>query len=544
MSEIEKELEEKKLLLQTEILDKNYDQIKFVEFCLSRKPNGDDLSTWTLDELKSTIQEFTKQFPNTNLNNINNINNINNFDNFNNNYNYNNINNYTDYPRQNQNNNYSQQVNDLQKDIENMNMNVPTPESNKNNNQNQTIKLKCKILEKNILNDKQITVVIKNPKPVVTNFLSSNYVEYEVETKQMNWLVKRRYSDFEWLRQVLVKLNPGHMIPPLPSKKIGQRRFELDFIAKRMKFLQKFIDAVMENEVFKANEPLKAFLSMTDKNQFLAKMKELSSYQPSPYVNEYRSFDGEITIDRPDEGDKEKYFVNITNYFKIQSQLFDRLNSNFKTLHKSLTNSCYALNDIQRDFQTLHLLNVRVLMKDEITKAFEELGKFFKNWKRITYKQNEVFKTYLKDFFKYIRMECSAYTELIVKRNSLKQGYFEEQRKLNVKKEKLWANGDTSKWEIIDDFNKIDQLYLKTDKFYAFSKMCTQESNHVANMGNTLGFYNRQNMQELKKLMKNNRNKYMLDLKTFTDNFYPTLTDSLTVYTSIQMFVNSYQPKK
>ena len=49
--------------------------------------------------------------------------------------------------------------------------------------------------------------------------------------------------------------------------------------------------------------------------------------------------------------------------------------------------------------------------------------------------------------------------------------------------------------------------------------MCTQESNHVANLGNTLGFYNRQNMQELKKLMKNNCNKYMEDLKVFTDNF-------------------------
>ena len=360
----------------------------------------------------------------------------------------------------------------------------------------------------------------------------------------MNWLVKRRYSDFEWLRQVLTRFNPGHMIPPLPSKKIGSRRFELDFIAKRMKFLQKFIDAVVENEVFKANEPLKAFLSMTDKNQFFSKMKELSSYQPSPYVNEYRSFNGEIIIDRPDEGDKERYFVNITNYFKIQSQLFDRLNSNFKTLHKALTNTCYALNDIQRDFQTLHLLNVRVLMKDEITKAFEELGKFFKNWKRITYKQNEIFKTYLKDFFKYIRMECAAYTELIVKRNSLKGAYFEEQKKLNSKKEKLWASGDTSKWEIVEDFTKIDHLYLKTDKLYAFSKMCTQESNHVANLGNTLGFYNRQNMQELKKLMKNNCNKYMKDLKIFTDNFYPTLTDSLTVYTSIQMFVNSYKPKE
>ena len=494
----DKDLEEKKSLLQAEILDKNYDQIKFVEFCLSKKPNGDDLTIWSLDELKSTIQEFITKFPNTNINtNLN-------------------INNYY-YQRDNPQNDFSKQINDLQKNIENIN--VQTPESNKAN-QNQTIKLKCKILEKSELNDKKIVVTIKNPKPVVTNFLSSNYVEYEVETKEMNWLVKRRYSDFEWLRQVLTRFNPGHMIPPLPSKKIGSRRFELDFIAKRMKFLQKFIDAVVENEVFKANEPLKAFLSMTDKNQFFSKMKELSSYQPSPYVNEYRSFNGEIIIDRPDEGDKERYFVNITNYFKIQSQLFDRLNSNFKTLHKALTNTCYALNDIQRDFQTLHLLNVRVLMKDEITKAFEELGKFFKNWKRITYKQNEIFKTYLKDF------------------------YFEEQKKLNSKKEKLWASGDTSKWEIVEDFTKIDHLYLKTDKLYAFSKMCTQESNHVANLGNTLGFYNRQNMQELKKLMKNNCNKYMKDLKIFTDNFYPTLTDSLTVYTSIQMFVNSYKPKE
>ena len=516
MEQNEKDLEEKKNLLQTEILDKNYDQIKFVEYCLSKKPNGDDLTIWSLDELKTTIQEFIAKFPNNISMNFN----LNDY--------------YKGYQQSNT------PPHDFQKDIESMN--VPAPEANKVN-QNETIKIKCKILEKNDLNDKKITIVIKNPKPVVTKFLSSNYVEYEVETKEMNWLVKRRYSDFEWLRQVLVKFNPGHMIPPLPSKKIGSRRFELDFIAKRMKFLQKFIDAVTENEVFKANEPLKAFLSMTDKNQFMAKMKELSSYQPSPYVNEYRSFDGEITIDMPDREDKEKYFINITNYFKIQTQLFERLNSNFKSLHKSLTNSCYALNDIQRDFQTLHLLNVRVLMKDEITKAFEELGKFFKNWKRIMYKQNETFKVYLKDFFKYLHMECGAYTELIVKRNSLKVNYMDERKKLNAKKEKLWASGDVSKWEIIEDFNKIDNMYLKSDKNYAFSKMCTQDTNHVNNLGNTLGFYNRQNMQELKKLMKNNCNKYMNDLKVFTDNFYPTLTDSLTIYSSIQMFVNSYQPK-
>ena len=78
----------------------------------------------------------------------------------------------------------------------------------------------------------------------------------------------------------------------------------MDFIEKRMKFLENFINAVLGNEIFKANEPLKAFLSMSDKNQFISKMKELSSYQPSPYESEYRTFDGEITIDNPNQGEK------------------------------------------------------------------------------------------------------------------------------------------------------------------------------------------------------------------------------------------------
>ena len=85
----EKDLEEKKNLLQAEILDKNYDQIKFVEFCLSKKPNGDDLTIWSLEELKNTIQEFISKFPKTNpqdqMQNLN-INNTINSNNYNDNF--------------------------------------------------------------------------------------------------------------------------------------------------------------------------------------------------------------------------------------------------------------------------------------------------------------------------------------------------------------------------------------------------------------------------------------------------------------------------
>ena len=51
---------QKQNLLQTEIIEKNYDKTAFINFCLSKKENGDDLNNWTLEELNEVVQEFVK----------------------------------------------------------------------------------------------------------------------------------------------------------------------------------------------------------------------------------------------------------------------------------------------------------------------------------------------------------------------------------------------------------------------------------------------------------------------------------------------------
>lgn len=50
-------------------------------------------------------------------------------------------------------------------------------------------------------------------------------------------------------------------------------------------------------------------------------------------------------------------------------------------------------------------------MKEKITKTHEEFGLFAKNWKKILYKQNECIKTYVKDFYKFIKLESLSYFE-------------------------------------------------------------------------------------------------------------------------------------
>ena len=52
------ELEEKTQVLKNEIIEKNHDQNAFINYCLSKKENGDDLNNWTLQELKNVIAEF------------------------------------------------------------------------------------------------------------------------------------------------------------------------------------------------------------------------------------------------------------------------------------------------------------------------------------------------------------------------------------------------------------------------------------------------------------------------------------------------------
>ena len=507
---MEEEIEAKKELLQKEILDKNYDQNKFIEFCTSKKENGDDLTQWTLEELQEIVKEFIKTQEETSENTNKNV-------------------------EEKTNSEEKKEGENIEGDINNMQQGE---KMEKKIRKTQTIN--CRKLEKSSLNDKQIEVIVQNPKIVETSFISSNYVNYEVFTKEMDWKVFRRYSDFIWLRTVLCKFFIGQVVPPIPNKKTGGRRFEQDFIEKRMKFLQKFISAVMENENFKASEPLNAFLSMTDHNQFEAKMKELSSYQPSPYIEEYKTFSGNVVITSPEE-DNEKYFKNIEKYMKIQNQIYERLNYNLKEFYNNLYSTQKSMEAVQKDFEILHLLNTRVAMKEPITKSYEEYGIFFKNWSRILYKQNVTVKNHIKEFFKFCKMEGTSYSELISRRDEARDKFLSYKNKLNAKKEKLWAGKDINKWEIEEDMGKIDKAKLTQDKEYAFSKMCTKESLLLNAYKNQLGYCNKTNIDELKNMIKINCQRFIENDSKFCSEFYPTLTDALNVYSTFQMFIATSQ---
>ena len=530
----ENDIEAKKQFLTEEIINKGYNTNDFLNYCLSKKENGDDLANWPFEELKECVKDFQTQVQNQNENNQKKTNTS--MKNFlfaglpqNNNNDLNNVNN----PNYLQTSQINQRINE---NIQNVN--IGAHGDNYNDYSSSKIykkEIHCKLLEKSELNSKKITIKIQNPKQINTSLLSAPYTVYEVCTKEMNWIVNRRYSDFDWLRNTLKKFFPRYLVPPLPGKKMGARRLDQDFIEKRMKFLQRFIDEVINIETFKACEALICFLKMTDREQFDRKIKEMNSIVCSNYIQDIKTLSGKIMV--IDDENNEKYYTNINNYFKLQIQIYNRLNYNLKSYYRNINIACRNLEEVQKDFDTLEKLNSKVQMKPEITRTYEELYIFFKNWGRILSNENEIIKERIREFFKYQKMENIAYTELIESRENIKYVYMAAKKKLDDKKSRLYPYMDVNKWEIEENFNNIDFSLIYRDKIYAWEKMCTRETQALELLHQQIGYANQMNFSQLKKLILKNNKVFVDNTKEFANAFYPSLNDSITLWSTLNTYI-------
>ena len=494
----ENEISKKKQLLEKEILGKKYDQTAFLNFCLSKKKNGDDLNEFTYEELESIIKEFIA------------------------------LQNPTKEEEKKEEDKQKPKAEHIEK-IEKL-----SAEDDKNSNEK---KINCKKLELTELNNKQINVIISNPTTVEGGVFGKSYIKYIITTQPFGWKVERRYSDFDALRKLIQKYYPSFYVPPLPQKKIGNKRFTESFIQKRMKFLNKFINIIVQNESFKASEVLHAFLSYTDKWKFESKLKEFQTRTPSSYVEEYRTLDGTITLTLGEKN--EHYFENINKYFSVQDNIFDKLNISLKALNHNMKLVNQAIEEVQKNFEILYILNAKAMMKVNITKTYEEISNFFKDFGKTFSKQRILIKDHIKDFFKYVNLEGKAYSELIKRREDLKQKFKSENIRINAKKDKLYNNGDLSKMEINYQDYSIDKQRILKDKVYAFEHICYADTRELENLNNQLGYANKMNMRELKKLLKEYSVRFVNNVSNFENGLNLNTDDLKKICSNLENFVKS-----
>ncbi|XP_075235862.1 sorting nexin-7-like isoform X2 [Lycorma delicatula] len=129
------------------------------------------------------------------------------------------------------------------------------------------------------LDTKDLQVKVDNPQKHLDPF--ETYITFRITTRttreeysEREYSVRRRYSDFLWLRQKLVEAYPTHIVPPLPAKHtlLAQLdRYSRDFVICRMAMLHRYLNRVTSHPILSCNTNLKTFLT--------AKSTEFSSHR-------------------------------------------------------------------------------------------------------------------------------------------------------------------------------------------------------------------------------------------------------------------------
>ncbi|KAK9511893.1 hypothetical protein O3M35_000460 [Rhynocoris fuscipes] len=97
------------------------------------------------------------------------------------------------------------------------------------------------------------------------------YISFRITTKvkqkvdeDMQYIVRRRYNDFLWLRNKLIEAFPTLVVPALPAKHnvLEQLdRYSRSFIMMRMAMLHSYLQRVTSHPVFSCSPVLKLFLT-------------------------------------------------------------------------------------------------------------------------------------------------------------------------------------------------------------------------------------------------------------------------------------------
>ena len=543
--------EAKQNYLRENILDKGYDAEDFASFLKSKKGElGVKLGLWTLSELKLAVQEYILKNPmNNKMPGNNNFQNM-----FQNplfqNMNIPNMPQGMNFPNMNMlfnnglMNNNIPNINNINIDpnlinnLQSMNLNNNINVNNENNyfnaqgepidiygiTQNET--LVCLISDKNQLtNYNNIKIEIALGEKKTGSLFSKSYQTYEISVPLLNLKVIRRYSDFEWLRQTLVSMFTSSVIPPIPKKnKIGGDRFKEEFLEKRTRTLEKFLNLLIQDPNIKSSKILYDFISIEQDNQFNDAKKSYNNYKPPQQLKDYQTATGKIDI-KVDEG-TEIYYQNIKDQTELNQELLSKLNKQLKLLNNEMNMVVTRLTEVAKCCEELFNHSVKFEQSDNIKISYYQLNEMFKQWSEALKKQNQIMFMNIREHFKFSKNIFKSMKDLINSADNYKQIYTKAKKNLISKKEELFRKGDTSKWELGDNKDKINVL----EKTIALPNMLPTETNNVNNIRLMYGYYLNGVINEFERIEKIMSNSHKENL---TENAKKEITIISELFKSI-----------
>ena len=498
---MEEELEKKQTFLRTNILEKGYDAEEFMNFLQTKKGEfGLDLNNWNINELKTAVQEFISSLDKDNI--LLNPQNINKEGELDNNLN-----------TENNNNNLENNENDNKEEIE--------QEENPIQNKQLEDIIQCeKVTPSELTLQDDVDIKLSFPQKIEGGLFSKSYVTYLMQTTPLDFKLRKRYSDFEWLRHILSLIYINCVIPPLCKKNYTDRFSEL-LIAKRTRSIEKFMKGILIHPLIRHDEIFYNFISTENESDFEKKKKIYNKITSPSSLKNVKSLSGEINVSVSNE--KEIYFQNIKNNADFNINTLQKITKGYKALMNLMDQIGDKMKEISQYWKEIYTANLQYFEKPNTVESYNILSKIMQDWSETNKRQKILMNECIREYFRYIKNEFISLKDLAQKVDNNKSIYNKAFEKLNSLKENLFKQ-DITTWGL-SSFDMDDKNKLLNNKELAFAKMLPRDTKKVDVLRKNYGFYLNSIIWEFERIKDLNNKRHKSWITKFIKNLIEAFTD-------------------
>ena len=362
---------------------------------------------------------------------------------------------------------------------------------------------------------KRIKITVSEPKKEKSKSLfKKDIYTYKVSCSEIKTEVRRSYADFEWLKNQLGLYYALRVVPPLLKESMF---FQLEIVNKKdseevienakVKYLNYFMTSLIKKKIFRTSAILYEFLELNDTD--FKKYKDLLGkykYDLNVSLDNLKTVKGLIKFEL-----KQNEIKTANNFGKKCNEisaLYQYLDQKILNLSTDFLNLETHMKQIGAAFGKLAIvLNFNENAK-KMENIYQKLNKIFMSWSNSYSKQYTFFKSDFKDFFNYINLEIQEMNTINQSFISYKKEYEDLSKKLNKRKEELYAQKDFNKWSVEPGTEDQIQKYANNKKL-AFEKMLYQETELQNNEKKLVACTQYLMQKQFNKLMKNQSDDVM-----------------------------------
>ena len=340
---------------------------------------------------------------------------------------------------------------------------------------------KNKLLELDQNNEKLIINITEPKQEKKGSLFSKPIYSYRIVTPLLGKDVRRMYSDFEWLRDQFILRYPLRLVPHLIKENnlineelIDKNDKEEISEEKKIKYLNIFMERLLQKKIFRTSPILYEFLELDDKK--FKKYKEKlnnSRYELSITLDNLKTCKSKMHYEFKKENIKEADSFN-KNYLKL-SEIYQKLDKNisniitdFQSLEKHMKETAESFNQLSQEFTENE-------NHKKLQNLFDEFSKIFDQWSNSYGSQNEFFKNDFKLLFKFLNLDTQELSQIYKTYTTFKNEYEEFTIRVHKRKEELFQQKDYNNWGLAPDVES--QLeFFQDNKKIAFEKMLFRET--------------------------------------------------------------------